>query len=413
MKSKKHLIILIVIIWIFNFVGCVNDNTDKINQNNEVYLRFSTSRLDLANTKIRTLIDMFEEEYPHIKVSIEGLAEPDVITKNRAVTGGLTDISIIPSETSSSIYSEYFLPLDDLEFTKENLFGYEDLVGNDGKLYGLNSGVSYNGIIYNKKVFEKAKIEHLPKTNEEFFEVCKMIKNYNITPIAIVAKENKAINWIGNDLIHASIVSDDLNYANNLLDRELFSYDGGFLESAIFLNELYKNDYAKNDFILSWEEIKVKQANSEIGMIFAGTWYISQLEDKGLSRSDIGFMPIPESKSINKTGDRIYGISKNTKYPDEAKLLLKWLWTDGRYAKVLGLISPNNETNQMESEISEMNLPICILKRKSNKYNRIFKIMGVDLNDILLDYVMSEDKTNTINKYNLMWKRAKEDLTVD
>ncbi|MBC1994607.1 extracellular solute-binding protein [Listeria seeligeri] len=54
----------------------------------------------------------------------------------------------------------------------------------DGKVYAAPFSVLYNGVIYNKKVFDKYNLEE-PKTWDEFISVCDTLKKNKIEPIGL------------------------------------------------------------------------------------------------------------------------------------------------------------------------------------------------------------------------------------
>jgi len=56
-----------------------------------------------------------------------------------------------------------------------------------------------------------------------------------------------------------------------------------------------------------------------------GTWITGMVDDP----EDLGFFPLPGCKGVVMGTDYII-VSKYTKYPDEAKLLAKWLATEGQ-----------------------------------------------------------------------------------
>lgn len=61
----------------------------------------------------------------------------------------------------------------------------------DGKIYAVPYSVIYNTMIYNKKVFEQYNLE-IPQTFDEFLDVCRILKDSGVTPIAL-----KNDSWAG------------------------------------------------------------------------------------------------------------------------------------------------------------------------------------------------------------------------
>lgn len=73
--------------------------------------------------------------------------------------------------------------VDDLTDTSINQTIY------NGKVIGLpHWEASVSGTLYNREIFDKYKLE-IPQTQEEFLEVCKVLKQEGITPVYLPAKE--------------------------------------------------------------------------------------------------------------------------------------------------------------------------------------------------------------------------------
>lgn len=51
-----------------------------------------------------------------------------------------------------------------------------------GKRYGLSTGTTTSGIVYNKRAFEQAGIPQIPQTLEQFYAACTKLKAAGITP---------------------------------------------------------------------------------------------------------------------------------------------------------------------------------------------------------------------------------------
>ncbi len=62
--------------------------------------------------------------------------------------------------------------------------GLADAFTIDGKVYAAPFSVLYNGILYNKKVFDKYDLKE-PETWDEFIQVCDTLKENNVDPIGL------------------------------------------------------------------------------------------------------------------------------------------------------------------------------------------------------------------------------------
>lgn len=142
------------------FISCSNlpkNSDDKITADNnglEGTIRFVSNRTD-KKTELESLINEFEEIYPKVKVELELIGDAEEILQRKATVGELPDITLVPGAIKVSEYNKYFIPLDDLGFNKDNIYNYASGIGSDGKLYNIDSSISWNGILYNKKFLKK------------------------------------------------------------------------------------------------------------------------------------------------------------------------------------------------------------------------------------------------------------------
>ena len=80
---------------------------------------------------------------------------------------------------------EFFVPLDDEEWMAK--VKAPEVTEYNGKHYGycFEASNGFQGLIYNKDVFEKNGITELPKTLDEFYAVCDKLKEAGVVPIAM------------------------------------------------------------------------------------------------------------------------------------------------------------------------------------------------------------------------------------
>lgn len=408
------------------FISCSSiykNNIDKITADNDEELegtiRFVSNRID-KKIELEALISEFEDIYPNVKIELELIGDAEEILQRKATVGELPDITLVPGAIKVSEYSKYFMPLDDLGFNKDNIYNYASGIGSDGKLYNVDTSIAWNGILYNKKVFEEAGIEEIPTTSEEFFEACKKIKAINKVPIAINYKNSWTMSvWI-----------DTLPYAfNNKFEDEtivnsanILEEGNGLYKSLNFVRTIVQEGYCEEDLLnYEWEQCKKDIKNGEVSMILWNSNYKYQLEDIGMDMEDIGMFPLPEINEIIVYGDYRFGISKNTKYPEVAKEFFKFIFEDDRYAKAVNIlpISKNSvRSRDFLKEIESFGIPVIIHDDTLNygedyvnvnheKYDRLRRLTGLNYS-FVQDYVVSNDVEELTNDLNNRWNELKD-----
>ena len=132
------------------------------------------------NSAIEATVRNFEKKYPNIKVNYEVNYEDkvyeDILIKKiaRNELGDIVQLKTPESYANSDTLGE-------ISDEVKNLVTYTYDAG--GKTYGVGAVESTSGIIYNKEIFEENNVE-LPKTFDEFLDVCTTFQNAGVTPLA-------------------------------------------------------------------------------------------------------------------------------------------------------------------------------------------------------------------------------------
>ena len=335
--------------------------------------------------------------------------------QRKASIGELPDVTLIPSTISKTEYSNYFLALEDLGFSDDNLYNYYMGAGDDGNLYCLNTSITWQGVIYNKDIFKEANINKIPKTINELFDVCEKVKALNVTPLAINYRQQWTMDlWVDviPHLIDNDLPINSTKGYNNILDSE-----SGMYKSLNLVREIVKRGYAEKDlFNYDWQQFKNDMSSGKIAMAIWNSDFIYQMEDMGMNSDSIGIFPIPETKVIKIYGDYMYGVSKNSDNPEVAKAFLKYIFEENRYANAVNIMSPLKESSQTQKilkEMEQLDIPIItytdyILQQSleyanlENEYLNIKKELGLDAR-FSQNFIIEDDIESLINNTNKKW----------
>lgn len=405
---KKIITIVICIIIASLFGGCIGSKkkTDVL-EAEKITITMVTNRTELVDNKLEALMDEYMFLNPNIEIVLEGMRNPESLLKIRAAAKESADITLVPAASPSETLPVYYEPIDDLIEFKDYIYNSEYGLGNDGRVYSVTSGIVFNGIVYNKKSFEEAGIEKIPTTIEEFFQVCEKLKAVGITPFALNLASKWPVKNYSSDFVSSVQMSGDLNYCNTLINKPIFTDDGGLLKSLEFLIELRDRGYLEEDYVnTNWDSFKIKHAKGEVAMAFLGTWYPNQLLQHTENDGVMGMFPFPDSKIILRTSDWRFAISKDCENIEEVKSLYKWLFIDGNYARACDGIAPTEsaiQENQFVSELLSFNLPIKDEASMSVEIGNILSEFKYEINDIFIEAMLSEDWHHVVDKYNELW----------
>lgn len=380
-------------------------------------ITFVSNRTDKRD-EIEALINEFEELNPKVNVELELIGDAETILQRKASVGELPDVTLVPSNISKNEYANYFLTIDDLGFNDNNIYNYDMGLGSDSRLYCLNSSITWQGIIYNKEIFQKANIEKLPTTIEGLFQACEKIKALGVTPIAINYRQSWTMNlWV--DII-PHLFDNNFSKDTVLGNKTILNSDSGMYKSLNLAREIVKRGYCEEDLLnYDWQQFKNDMNDGKIAMTVWNSDFINQLEDMGMDKDDIGMFPIPETKIIKIYGDYKFAVSKNSDNPEVAKEFLKYIFEESRYAKAVNNISPLKEEIDSKDNFESMKeygIPVefyADFVRKQSVYDakleeeylRLKNINGLD-GSFVQKYITEDNIDNLINATENKWKES-------
>ena len=305
----------------------------------------------------RLMIEEFEKEYPWITVeiieipknpdsdkdmgwkqfltaqaSIEELPDvfmldtiPDYITNNWVM-----DItSLVESDP------EYQLLSPDVRKSAE----YE------GMTFALPTAIFYQGYLVNKTLFteQNQKFPTATTTWDQFLTTLKRASNHSV---------NNAVAGIEGieHIVHVYASQLNQNYEWFTFDGKKFNLDSVEFESAVnFYLDIYKNKSISYDGLTDEERIqyfgegKHPHDNEKLLAKWVGSWELGSLQsdiNTGKKTCNYDFIGFPSVEGVKKTPISMdfNAVSSQTKHPEEAYLLAKWMgFSKKGYATKLNL----------------------------------------------------------------------------
>ena len=193
---KKVVALLMAGLMVVSMVGCGGDKTGGNggkkgnNGGTEVELKYWNS--GNGTEWLERIIDEFNEKQSDWYVTYTASASSDAVL----AAYGQSDIDTADLYLTPAAYDFSFMePLESIldetaigdSKTLREKFSPQYLeleTAPDGHIYTLTSGGSSPGIVYNKKLFDEAGIEVLPRTTKELAVVCDELLGADITPWA-------------------------------------------------------------------------------------------------------------------------------------------------------------------------------------------------------------------------------------
>lgn len=283
-----------------------------------------TNRIDLIeNGTMQRYADQFMKKFPQARVEFEGLSSYATDIMVRLSTKDAGDVLLLPVNLPAKDLGIFFEPLSAEMSARERFTTFATF---GGKRYGLSTGTTTSGIVYNKKAFKEAGIKDIPQTLDEFYAICARLKQANITPVYMNYGAVWPLREWGNNMVNYMAGNPD--YLNDMVHEDApWQLDNEWGRSIGIARTLIARGYAEDElFSNQWEISKTKLAKGEAGMYLSGNWTIRQILDAGAAPEDIGFFPFPYDNGLKHYAplnpDWFIGVSKFSK---NKELSMAWV----------------------------------------------------------------------------------------
>ena len=357
---KKLFTLLMVLVLGFVLYAC-GDNEDPIDPNGPTQT-IALSYADWGDAEFnQRMIDAFEEKYPHIDVTlrtdIEGSGEAftgNLVTAAQA--GLLPDVFAtdnVPTVINAGLtldVAEYWDADPDTDLVYENIAATGVY---NGKRYAVPSFQFLKGIMINLNIFEEANLTTVEGkyridndgypvkdwTFEEFVEIAKVIKNFELNGDTLVDPANTVTGldtWYGSpDFQQVWPMMEDENVQYDTWDGTQFNYTSPdwiyAMEEKVKLHQLTNGTTTRftQEVYDANEILQNYLIQTGVGaMDIEGSWQFWVIKDaKETNGIDLGFWPYPSGDAglFPPTILDYQAVSSQTDYPEEAYLLAKWM----------------------------------------------------------------------------------------
>lgn len=288
----------------------------------------------------------FNKTYPDVTVKFEGVNDYENAIKTRLNGTKYGDVLAIPAAVKPSQLAQFFEPLGKTT-DYSGKYRYTAQASYNGTQYGIVSGGNANGIVYNKKVWEKAGITKLPQSESEWLADLKLIKSKTD---AIPLYTNYKDGWpLSQGMGSLGAITNDPDAAIHLAETPKPWTDGTdiYAIDSLLFDSVHEKLTEPDPLSTDWEGSKTQLGTGKIGAMVLGSWAISQMQaaavKAGASADDIGYMTFPANvKGVQyamNAGDYAYGISKHSTAKAAAKAWITWFTEKSDYTKSQGMVS--------------------------------------------------------------------------
>lgn len=248
-----------------------------------------------AESTRATYLKYLDELLPNIEIEFEFVSTDnfDNVLNSQLQAGEGPDIIEVGGQTKLLAKAGYLLDLSDQEFIKKYTDSGLQAYTVDGGIYAEPLQSWFEGIFYNKKIFEENGIS-IPKTWDEFIEIHKTLEEKGIKAQTMGAQSYEPMMKQSIALVNNMFYSDSANMAFD----ESFNEGEGKLEEAWLpaVQEWYKIIEAgclnAEMLGLSYDQALDEFATEKAAMWECGPWAVETILSKNPD-IEFGMFPIP------------------------------------------------------------------------------------------------------------------------
>lgn len=291
--------------------------------NKGIFMKESVKAFEKANPNIRVKLNQTENNAykTKIQVAMTGGSPPDVFfswgyeSLFKFVNAGLVVDMTKDVAAQKNIYIPALLKGATL----------------NGKIYGLPLESGVGGVWYNKAIFAKYNLS-VPKTWDEFLNVCETLKKNGVSPLTGSMRDS----WTGLQLYMYLVdrMGGESAFDNAANRRGSFSDEAFVKANQVILDMVKKGYFNENALGVNWGEGQQLMASGQTAMYVMGSWLYGILNSMN---ADIewGFFPFPtieggKGDPSNLTGGlgAAFSVSAKSKAKKEAVQFVKFLCSE-------------------------------------------------------------------------------------
>lgn len=372
-------------------------------------ITFATNRTDM-DEGLAAIIAEFNKTYPDVTVEVEPIQDYVTAIKTRLGAGEAPDVMYVNGQIAPTkdLYPQFFLPLDDLGYTAEDIYFYDTGVY-DGTVYNLCEGVNMTGFVCDITTLKNAGIEETPKTYDEFMDACEKLKAAGITPVGSMAMTKWPLSsWL---TVATAGETDAEAFYNAMTESDTpFTADNGIGKMLSFVKDLSDKGYFDADPVSSdWDILRMDM--SKTGFLYVANYALGALD--GTEPENIAFFPLSIDNSGKQYTDMTpswnIAVNKDCENPDAAKAFVKFWLEASTFQDDTGLApSLKTRTSGLATVDAFMAHDLVVFEDVSTEaYNSISAAAQMGFIDLVQEVMLGKSVEEVCDTYNQKWAEAR------
>lgn len=400
MKKFKKIRCLVFLVALLGISGC-SSKVDKGQTTIEVFNNKSENQQIM-----KKFIKEYEELHPDVKVVFSSPPDAGTVLRTRLVKNDIPNIIAFGGDITYTELADVGM-LEDLSsesFVADIVPAYKemtiDLQKDKDKLFGIPYATNASGVIYNEEIFKELGLD-IPKTWDEFLEVCRVLKENDITPIEATYKDAWTLTAVFNPL--AGILADeDLMTDRKTGEKKLAEGWVTPLEQLTEVMEFTQKDAMGTGYADGVQAF----ARGEAGMLINGTWAIPEVQ-KANPEIKVNLFALPASNDPSKNRvtsgvDVMFMLGKDTKNQEASKDFIEFLLQKEqaqRYIDDQFAFSAQKGVKQLNPALKQVS-PM-IEQGQVNDFIDHFLPNGYDIAALLSEFALNQSRENVNTTKNI------------
>ena len=274
--------------------------------------------------------EVMAEKFPGVELEWECVDWGDAFSsqiQGRIASGDVPDLiigkaqDVIPYAKAGAIE---VISLEGIEKIDDNVL---DSITYEGKVYGIPYNASYQGVLYNKTMFEEYGLS-VPSTREELADITNTLKRLGETPFATHFQESWNVGNLTMQFLIGDIFQKDIQWGDKFRAGEVQFRDSKLLEKTFEQNRFLLEHSYPDALIIDQYESDKRFAEGEAAMYMTGTWSLQAIEQYADEGREYGIFPYPnesgDAKLIKET-NMTFMMGRGSKNKDQVEAILEEL----------------------------------------------------------------------------------------
>lgn len=313
---------------VVGLTGCGGEKA-TVNEKGEKVVKLRMMAYNAESVRA-TYLKYLAEKLPNVEIEFEFVSQDnfDNVLNSQLQAGQGPDIIELGGQTRLLANANYLLDITNQEFVSKYADAGIKPYTVDGKVYATPLQSWYEGIFYNKQIFEENGLD-IPKTWDEFIELHKVLLSKGVKPQTMGAQSYEPMMKQSIGLVNNEFYS---NPENKEFDEKFNKGEVKLAEAWLpALKEWHKiveNGYLTQEMLgLSYDQALDEFAMGKAAMWQCGPWAVETIKQKN-PNLDFGMFPFPGTDStkagwlVGGPGSAL-GINAKSKHIEEALKVLE------------------------------------------------------------------------------------------